>query len=158
MENSWDDLWSAYLESFLQDDHFLCATLLDPRNGCGRNLNWSLAKKSKGALLKRFERAYSHQEENISRNKNVPCYSEPEQTELSSELLADNIVATLFGSSPRMPGNASPSKISYNTPEEELRALFEAVQEINLFRKWLSHPFLPMALSLLSMPAGKPPS
>lgn len=31
-----NDLWKVYLAEYLHDELFLCATLLDPRNWCGR--------------------------------------------------------------------------------------------------------------------------
>lgn len=45
------ELWDTYLLSFLNDELFLAATMLYPRNGCGQNLsNYAVAKKAQRAL------------------------------------------------------------------------------------------------------------
>lgn len=58
------ELWDKYLDGFLHDDLFLCATLLDPRNGYSSSLSWVLLKDAIAALKNRLMLIYEDKRHN----------------------------------------------------------------------------------------------
>lgn len=172
-----------YLSSFLNDDLFLCATLLDPRNGCGRNLTYAIAKDAERALRKYLQERYNTFEEerfaqneieysNVelpSQNAGVAVANSRSQATTGAQIPAD-VVARLFGNSgaDETPGATEPR--DYNNVKDELSELHKAVTRFDVFEKWNVDPMLlyhedcklklakSVALDVLSIPAGEAPS
>lgn len=170
-----------YLSSFLNDELFLCATLLDPRNACGRNLTYVVAKSAERALRKYLkERFDSFEERRMSdanpsdiesptQNAGVPVASSRSGATVSSLIPAD-VVAHLLGNSGDSQSSNSTGVRDYNTVKDELRDLHKAVTKVNVFGKWTVDPMIlyhgdcklrlakSLALDILSIPAGEAPS
>lgn len=69
---TWKKLWSIYLSGFLEDESFLCATLLDPRHGCGRSLTIQVLSRAKNALLEKLKDVYKKRESSETSNNRQP--------------------------------------------------------------------------------------
>lgn len=177
------ELWDMYLESFLDDELFLCATLLDPRNGCGLNLTYAIAKNAERALRKYLQQRFkTFEDERFAQVEN-----DPSDIQLSSKnagaavansrshatrgaQIPANVVAHLFGN---RDADASPVQTGipdYNNVKDELRELHKTVTSLNVFEKWNVDPMIlyrgdcklklskSVALDVLSIPAGEAPS
>lgn len=169
-EPLFNDLWNSYLDGFIHDDMLLCATLLDARNGCGRELSVSLLSEAKTALQSHLLQKYDNlvEESDILDVDNVaagPSVASRRNEALNTYILPQSAVARVFG----VESTASDSSITREKAvEEELAFLFRAVNNSGMVGKWDKNPLdmfikhssklklsRSVALDVLSVPAGQ---
>eukprot|EP00171_Calliarthron_tuberculosum_P001259 IDg1259t1 len=169
-------LWNTYLEGFLHDELLLSATLLDGRNGCGRELSIALLKEAKAALTARLEKKIDllHDEQQraasgLGESSNAGlAVSNARSSSLGDFLLPSHYIASIFGASVPSPTTESPPLRSV---DEELAALFKALVHSGMAGEWKRDPMdlfrtssqdlslsKSVALDVLSVPVGEAPS
>lgn len=174
---SWEtifyNLWDSYVDGFLHDELLLTATLLDPRNGFGCGLSFSLLKEAKEALTSRLESkldALMIAEDSTSDDTPLPTnagvsVADARSSSLGSHLLPQSAVASIMGIDI---SSENTSSQNMNTVQEELRILFKAVSDSKLVGNWSADPMdlyrrgkwnlqlsREVALDVLSVPAGQ---
>ncbi len=138
-----DDLWNTYMEGFLHDEVFLCATLLDAGNGCGENFCWTLLKEALCALRLRTKKVYGEFEhkrqaqriELSAQQNNGAQVASSRAAGITTNTLEKHAVLAAFGVTSRAPGDTEILGAcrlfnrTYKTVEDELRARFDAVKQ-----------------------------
>ena len=156
-----EELWNGYLEEFVHDPLFLCATLLDPRNVCGKTLSWTVLKRGTAALKEKLSAKFEEfEEERISRTLApvVPDLNSQDAVPgirvataraaaIGEDELSHAVVAAAFGagrdhesSSQDHNGPSTLFHRTYNNVSDELRALFDAVRSSDMDGKWKRNP------------------
>lgn len=168
---AWKKLWDTYLHGFITDELFLCATLLDPRNGCGRNLTPPILLKAKAALLERLQKQFEKLQNVADEHRgviDVPLTNPV--IDQGDDALSADYVASIFGSQTSSTESPNKNFCTYNTAEEELKTLFDEVNRTNAFKKWYTNPIdmykkssrlqlcSVIAPDILCVPAGEAPS
>lgn len=174
-----DKLWDKYVTGFIEDEMFLMATIVDPRNGCGSKLTWSLLKKGIEALKSRLREVFDKKEQgriaigngsNELSNGNAGVQvARSRENALQQTNLPDSVMASAFGASGDSGDNIALR--SYHTVDDELKTFFAAVKQKGMESQWETDPMSfylapgtnlqllqEIAADLLAVPAGEGPS
>lgn len=131
--------------------------------------------KAKSALLGKLQGVYERLESNRSDSDSSDSNHDPipSNSTATENTLSPEVLASVFGSQNSQNTAISAAQVirPYNTPEEELRVLFETIQKLGRFNKWKTNPIdiytdvsvnlrlsRELALDFLAMPAGEAPS
>lgn len=142
-------LWDTYLAIFLDDQAFLCATILDPRNGCGRNLTVPIVKKAQRALEDELKIRFDLLEEKLLEENATERDSVPQPSNAGISVSASRqestipaefpskVIALIFGNrSGAEPSQSFPALRNCNTAHDEMSRLLHAVNRMGVYKKW----------------------